>query len=276
MPGSPSPPRPDADADAAAADADAAATGADAAASRADHDAATAVAPDPAPGRLRAAWLHVRALLILGHVVAVIALAFPPPHKVLNRRGWESENARAEVERWRRRLNELGVHITATELKDRAWAVAQRYAAAHRAVLGPFERYARWSGAMQGWAMFANPQKHPGELHVDVMVDGAWQPVYRPHSEQYDFWAESLEHNRLRKQLGRFARTFYPHSYNGLARFLAVRAARAYPAATQVMVRLYRYPSRSPEEVRAGRAPAGYYQHELGFDAAALRREPAP
>ncbi|GAB4528940.1 MAG: hypothetical protein Tsb0020_45960 [Haliangiales bacterium] len=274
--------------------------------------------------RLMAAWPTLRALLIAGHVLAIVALAFPAPHKLTNPRAWASQNHQAELARWSERLTGLGYPIDKPTLERELRAVAESYARTHRAILAPFGYYARAAGTHQGWAMFANPQKHPAELHVDIRTDArsdhapasaaparpaahigvvragrdqaddepagsdqagadqagadqaGWRPIIRPHSAEHDFWGHALRHNRMRKQLGRFGRTFYPQSYDGLTRYIAHAAARAFPEAVEIRARLYRYPSPSPAQVRAGDAPPGRYEHERRFDAAALRAEAWP
>jgi hypothetical protein len=75
----------------------------------------------------------------------------------------------------------------------------------------------------------------------------------------------------VRKQLGRFARTFYPRRYDAVARWLATEAARDFPDATSVRVRLWRYVSLPPDRVLAGEEPEGRYEHELLFEADTLR-----
>lgn len=222
--------------------------------------------------RLAGVWPHLRALFIAFHVLAVVALSFPPPHRLLDRRGWESANARHDLARWAARLRDLGFDMSDERFARRLRALAESYAGVHAAVMTPFVPYARWTGAIQGWAMFSSPQKHPAELHVDILVNGAWQPVYRPHSDAHDFWGPRFRHNRMRKQLGRFARTLHMDSYDGLARHVATEAARAFPDAREIRVRLYRYAAPAPEAVRAGQTPAGRHDHERRFHAGPLRR----
>lgn len=221
--------------------------------------------------RLAGAWPHLRALLIAFHVLAVVALAFPQPHRLLDRRGWESANTRHDLARWAARLRALGLDMSDEGFARRLRALAEGYAGVHAALVAPFAPYARWTGTIQGWAMFSSAQKHPAELHVDILVNGAWQPVYRPHSDEHDFWGARFRHNRMRKQLGRFARTLHQASYNGLARHVAIAAARAFPDAREIRVRLYRYAALAPEAVRAGQAPAGRYDHVRRFNADTLR-----
>lgn len=226
--------------------------------------------------RLAPVWPHVRALFIAFHVVAVVALSFPTSRVLLDRSGWESENTRSELVRWSGRLGQLGVDTTPAGLEQTVRRLLERYVSVHAVLTAPFAQYARFTGARQGWAMFAAPQKHPAEFHIDILEDSTWRPIYRPHSAEHDFWGARFRHNRVRKQLGRFARTFHVGAYDRLAQFVAREAALAYPHARAIRVQLWRYATLSPEAVRAGQTPAGRYEHTRRFNAATLRRGVQP
>jgi hypothetical protein len=197
-------------------------------------------------------WPHVRAVLVALHLLAVVILSIPSSAALTNRRGWESSNAKAEFRNWATRLQRVGWDVTPEQFESKLWAVNVAIGKWRDRVAWPFGHYARLTGARQGWQMFATPQKVPAELHVDVLVDGQWQPL-------------------VRQQLGRFARTFYPDRYEAVARWFATAAARDFPEATGVRVRLWRYASLPPEQVLAGRVPEGHYEHERVFEAESLR-----
>lgn len=220
--------------------------------------------------KARAAWPHIRTLLIGLHVVAVVALSLPTPYAVSSRRQWQTANMQNDLEQWSKRLRFLG-YESKQALEDDLWDLAQGYLSARKTFIAPFESYAEYTGARQGWRMFANPRIEIAELHIDIHDGEAWQPVYRPFSDRYDFWADKFRHNRFRKLLGRISLPDMKGHYKQLARFLAGAVARAYPEATSVRVRLYRYPSRPPADVRAGKEPAGRYDAALTFQAAGVR-----
>ncbi len=216
-------------------------------------------------------WPHIRAVLVALHLMSVVILSIPSSAALLNRRGWKSENAKAEFRNWAARMRHVGWDVSPEEFEASLWRVNVAMGKWRDRVAWPFEHYSRLTGARQGWQMFATPQKVPAELHVDVLVDGQWQPLVRPRDPESTWRLRQREHNRVRKQLGRFARTFYPKRYELVARWFATAAARDFPDATQVRVRLWRYASLPPERVLAGEQPEGRYEHELLWEADALR-----
>jgi len=219
---------------------------------------------------LYALWPHVRVGLIAFHVAAVVLLSAPVPGNVARRELWKSEDNQAAFAEWARRLRWLG-YTGKEQLEADLWALAQRYLAARNRVIWPLERYSAVTGVHQGWRMFSGARKHPAELHIDARIDGAWQPIYRPHSADYNFWQAQFTHNRMRKLMGRQSRRTVYNGYDQLAAFLARKVAHAYPRATAVRTRLYRYPVRTPDQVRAGQAVDGRYDRQLTFATKDLR-----
>lgn len=220
--------------------------------------------------KLRILWPHLRVVLIAFHAVAVVVLSAPEPHLLTDPSMWENKTNRKRFADWSQRLSILG-YDSADELKEDLWALSQIYLAIRQAVSMPFERYAQWFGVKQGWLMFSGTRQEPAELHLDIYEGGAWHPLIRPHSDEHDFFSEKLTNNRFRKVLGRQSNRKTYHGYDQLARFLAVQAIKHYPEATQVRVRLYRYPTRKPADVRAQSPVRGAYENELIFPAEKLK-----
>ena len=221
--------------------------------------------------RLAEAWPHLRALFIAYHVAAVVILSLPPPGAMTSPALWRSANLRADIAGYAAALQRAGVDVTATELGDRLLRAAHGVAAVTDALSRPFRGYAEVVGARQGWAMFASPQRHPAELHVELQEGESWRLIYRPHDDAAAWRSATMRHNRMRKFAGRFARGFIPKNYDELARWLAQEAAADHPQATAVRVRLYRYTSLPPAEVREGQRPKGRYEHTRTFSSADLR-----
>ena len=215
--------------------------------------------------KLRSAWPHVRTVLIGFHILSVIALSLPTPYAVSSRDKWQNPNMQADLEQWSRRLSFLG-YESAKELEDDLWDLAQGYLALRKSFIWPFQDYSEYGGSRQGWRMFANPRIEPAVLHIDVTTPATgdtWQPVYRPHSDEYDFWAERFEHNRMRKLMGRLGNQNMNAHYRYLVRFMAPRVARAFKDADKLRFRLFRYRTLSPEAVRAGKEEEGAYEREI-------------
>ncbi|MCH9686875.1 MAG: hypothetical protein K0V04_35905 [Deltaproteobacteria bacterium] len=217
------------------------------------------------------AWPHIRAVLIGLHVLSLAVLSLPNASAVHDRRRWRTANAQADLEQWTKRLQGWGFDTDKRRLAQSLWSIGGAYLTVQRPIVTPFAWYARVSGSRQGWHMFASPQRHPAELHVEIERDGAWVLIYRPHSDEHAWNREQFEHNRFRKFLGRFARGFIQSDYEHTARWVAARAAADHPAATQVRVRLYRYQTLPPAAVVSGGKPKGRYERERVFEAEALR-----
>jgi hypothetical protein len=211
-------------------------------------------------------WPHIRAFLVALHVLSIVVLSLPRSSIVADERSWNTENAQAEFRRWADRLG-----TDQQTFRRRLWKVAVEAGRVRDRIGAPFEVYARLTGTGQGWQMFATPQKVPAELHVDVEVDGEWKALVRPLDPRSNWRLQQRTHNRMRKALGRFARTFHRPRYEGLAHWFATQAARDFPEATRVRVGLWRYRSLPPEAVLAGETPRGHYEHELVFEAEELR-----
>lgn len=217
------------------------------------------------------AWPHVRAALVGLHVLSLVVLALPDASAVHSRRRWQTANARADLRQWTERLRDWGVDTDERRLERTLWDMGSAYLRVQQPLAAPFYWYAWVTGSRQAWRMFASPQRHPAELHVDIERDGSWQTIYAPHSDELSWNRRQFEHNRFRKFLGRFARGFIPEHYAQAARWVATRAAREHPEATRVRIRLYRYDTLPPARVLAGEQPTGRYEHPQIFDAEALR-----
>jgi hypothetical protein len=215
-------------------------------------------------------WPHLRAGLILFHVLSMLVLSLPHAGAFEDRR-WRNDNARDDLARMAARLSAWGWTTDAPQLEHDLRSAADGYLRVQQWLVIPFGLYAALTGSRQDWSMFASPQRHPAELHVDLEQAGQWQALYRPHSDVHAWHREQLEHNRFRKFLGRFARGFQVAHYDQTARWIARRAAAEHPTASRVRVQLYRYATLAPAQVRAGVTPDGRYEHERVWKTKALR-----
>lgn len=213
------------------------------------------------------AWPHVRAGLIALHVLSLVVLSLPNAGAIHEPSRWKTANARADLRSMAQRLSAWGWSTDEHELARTLWSAGDAYLQVQRPLAAPFEIYAELSGSRQGWSMFASPQRHPAELHVDLELDGQWQPLYRPRDDAHAWHRDQFEHNRFRKFLGRFARGFHRKHYDEAAAWVAAQALHEHPEATRVRVRLHRYATLPPEQVRAGEQPSdGRYEHERVFE----------
>lgn len=205
----------------------------------------------------RGAWPHLRAALILGHVLTLVMLSLPGGY-VVDKRRWSTPDNQSDLAGWAEKARRLGFHVTNAELEARLFAVATAYASVMGPASAPFRQYAHWTGTHQGWVMFSSPQRHPREIHVDV-IDGKGlaTPLHRPRSDATPWRRAELDHDRFRKLSSRFGKGVADGAFDDVARWLAKRAFEDVPSAVRIRVSLVRYDLLPPERLRAGEVPVG-------------------
>ena len=221
---------------------------------------------------VRPAWHHARALFVLFHVGAVLVLSLPAHPGISSRASWKSQNAQADFAAWAATLQGLGLEVDAAGLEATLWDLSRGYLTVRNTAATPFAPYARATGATQGWQMMTSPQRRPVRLRVEVRPDGGpWRAVYETRSDTLDWNRAALDYHRLRKVVGRFARTTSTATYDQLARWLATQAAVAFPDATTARVSQLRSRVLPAEEVRTGATSTEKVRRVRRFDLEALR-----
>lgn len=221
-------------------------------------------------------WPQLRALLVGLHVLIVILLATPSPGAGMRRSAWKDPTVQEEFQAWTDRLNRIGLKIRKKTLEDRLWDFAVGWETRRGALLAPARPYARYLGTDQAWRMFVAPHRYPTRLSVDVHVGDAWRLVYEERSPTATWLGWVFDHDRARSLIFRFGWSHYRRPYEQFARWVAQRAAADFPEADRARVRMFKYRTQSPEEVRSGAPVEGRYQQEQLFDLAELRAEAAP
>ncbi len=214
-------------------------------------------------------FAHLRAAFVLFHVLSM--LVFCLPSGLANEGRWRSKTTQRDLADWAARLRKLGVETDKDTLEASLKNAAGGYSSVRSALAAPFARYARVTLTYQGWTMFASPQQRPYEIHVDGLVDGAWVPLHRPLDDEANIYDDFLQHNRVRKFTGRFAKNLSWQSYTDFAKFLARRAFEKRPDVERVKVALYGYTTLPPERSAKGEKPEGQYEHTLELGREDLR-----
>lgn len=223
----------------------------------------------------RGPWRQVRAVLVLLHVVAVLLLALPNPGSALNRRAWRTPAVQLELKRWSERLTAVGVETTPKAFEKWLYGVAKSWYETRRAMLAPFEPYRRYLGIRQPWTMFAAPQRFPGRLEIHIRDQGDWRPIYIARSDEHDWQATLLDHDRMRAAVFRYTWPQYAPTHKHLAKWLARRALEDHPEAKYIRVRFRFQRSPTPDELRDGVEPKVEYQQVHTFSAFGLTAEEA-
>ncbi len=127
-------------------------------------------------------WPAVRALLILLHVTAVLAVACPAPLKGSTEKNWRRPGVRAELRAWSTRLRAVGVDADEADLARFGQRVSTSWSAARNVAVAPFSAWLRAVGATQGWYMFTAPDRAPQRfsftLHTASPAAGADVAVF--------------------------------------------------------------------------------------------------
>ncbi len=209
-------------------------------------------------------WPHVRGVLVALHIVAVTLLALPAPDGAMDRAAWQQPTVRQELRNWAEGLNSVGIETTPEGLEDRLWKLSHGYTSVRDRATAPFGPYYTYCGTFQSWRMFSGPQRFPAVLHIDVSEPGGWQPVFVERDPRHSWLARELDSYRFRALRFRLQDTAgFEDEYELFARWVAGRAAKDFPHADRVRIRLFRFTLRTPTEVRAGAPVEGEFTQEV-------------
>jgi hypothetical protein len=205
------------------------------------------------PDRWVKRWPTIRAVLVTYHVVAVALLAVPAPYGVMSQELWQERNVQDEFRGWTGHLERIGVRVTPERLQEVLWGAAQDYLKAREVVITPFVPYQRVAGVEQSWRMFGAPNMYPVRLDVLIKEGGRWRRVYVTRSDEFTWMRRWFDDHAFRRIVfkGGWARN--KPKYQAFCDWLAIRAARDFPEATDLTVRQYRYRLTTPAEMRAGK-----------------------
>lgn len=204
-------------------------------------------------------WPHVRAVLILAHIVVVIIYAIPNPGMGLDRQAWKNPAIQREVGMWAERVSMVGPKITSKELEDWAFGVIVKWVRLRQSVLRPLSPYQRYLGNRQPWSMFGAPHRYPARLHIDIFENGKWRPIYVARSAEYNWNARLFDHDRMRAAIYRYAWPAYQGTFRQFGTWVANHAKEDFPEATQVRLHWHRAHSATPEQVRNNNLPQGSF-----------------
>lgn len=207
---------------------------------------------DLVPPSLRARWPHVRAALVLFHVVAVLLLAFPAPAGVMQREAWKDPSVQSEFRIWTARANALGISWTKDELEDLVWRFAIAFMDVRATVLTPFRPYADYLGVRQDWRMFSAPHRFPTRLHIEIEEGGEWRTLFVERSDEHTWRRAFFEHHRIRRVVFLHGWRQFRRRYEAFAQYIAREVAAEFPEATQVRLSHFKFRSPTPEEAAQG------------------------
>jgi hypothetical protein len=202
--------------------------------------------------------LNIICALVTFHVVAVTLMAFPsPPPGMMSKEDWQAPAAQEEFASWAEFFSNLGISVTGKELEQNLWDAAHAYLRIRSAVIAPFGWYYKYCGTRQGWRMFSAPIREPSRLFIDIEEAGRWRPVYGEGQRDAAWLRPQLNQEHMRTALYTMVLFDYRDDLKQFADWLVPRARRDFPEAQRLRLRIYKFPTPTPEQVRENRRPAG-------------------
>ncbi len=200
---------------------------------------------------------HLRAVLILLHVVAVTALAFPAPVGGMNERAFAQPSVQASFESTAATLRSLGLDVSKDALQAWLWGHGNRFMAVRKQLLRPLHPYADLTGSHQGWRMFSSLNRRAAWLVVDLEEGGDMRTIYRMRSDRYTWRRRQLDQERTRALVNGWCWGRNKGSYKRFAQWLGRQAAADFPDATAIRVHMDRAALPDPATLHADGMPAG-------------------
>jgi hypothetical protein len=201
---------------------------------------------------LRALGRHALAAFVAVHVAVVVISAIPSPEGGLSRKNWADPGVRVEMDAWADRLG-----MDHDTFVDRLWGFANAYQSALDVLLGPVERYERWTATGQSWKMFVAPHRQPARFSVEARDASGWRVLFREGDADATWMAWPLRMERLRASIVRWAWPSHAKPAKTACGALAARAFAEDPAIEEVRCRFWRARTPSARQVLDGRIPDG-------------------
>lgn len=213
--------------------------------------------------RLGVMGAHLRAVLVLAHLLAITVAACPAP-RGLRRADLSSAELSPVVQVFAALsapLVPLGLPAAG---EARVWALSQSMLSARGALLRPLQPYFQLAGCEQGWAMFGTLNHRPGRLEIwgstAAEGEGAWEPLYIAADPDHDWNARVFRQERMRAWVNPLS---WRRSRDRLARLAdwvaaEVAASPAHADLVRVRVQMRTMPLPDPATLRAvGRVVPG-------------------
>lgn len=181
--------------------------------------------------RVRAALI---AYFVLFNVLGALPSAGSPSPERLER-----PRERAELARWSRLFDAVGLELEPERLKQLYLQLASVVEEARAALVSPIAWWMELTQSHQSWRLFAMPHDRPSALEIVVGRKGQEALLYRSGDDDHAWGAGALEFRRVRaaykpSQLGP------PGTYDGFAQRISERIFEEQPDVERVSVSLVR------------------------------------
>lgn len=218
---------------------------------------AAAVSAARAPSKGSRVFAQVRAVLVLGHVLAISIAAVPGPDGGMSRDQWRDPAVQAELITWSQRF-----HMTQERFTDLIYPLAETLFSLRIAARKPVGPYLEYTGVEQPWRLFVAPDRVPSRFQLQVLRRGHRdeETLYEEGSREYAWHRRYFTHSRTRRALYWYGWPLTWGSRGEHCEWLARQVFDEMPDAERVRCRFFRGPSPSPEQARRGAPREGTWQ----------------
>ena len=192
-----------------------------------------------------AAWKHLRAVLVLAHLLTMVLAALPAPVNGMDRALWKNPTAQLEFQTWAR-----GLRMDPDEFEEGIWKLANLWMGIREIYLTPVTPYIRITGTEQPWRMFVGPDRFPPRFQLQMKgKEGDFVTLYEERSAEFTWHEEYFTQERVRSYLYRYAWPEYSGWSTANCRYLAKWVFSEKPEAQAVRCHYFKRRSPSAEEV---------------------------
>ena len=195
---------------------------------------------------------HLRAILVLLHLVAITAVAFPAPVG-MRRTDLENPDVKAAIEAWRGVAGTFGVEVDPDEFRETLWTAGNGMLDARRSALEPFAPYYRYAGTRQSWSMFGYLNHTPARLEIHIDHGTGWEPLFIARTTAHTWRAHQFDQERFRGLVNAFSWRQGRSKLRKVADWVAIRAAADFPEAERVRLRMHARPLPDPDVLQQTR-----------------------
>lgn len=193
-------------------------------------------------------WDHLRAILVLVHVVAVVGMSIPSPEGFSKADALENKDIAGPLHVWEQSLSRIGIPTTLT--RGVALYTGRSLEIIEDKMERTFYPYAHYLGVRQSWRMFSSSPAKSWMLEIFIEDEGTWTLLYRPFDPQARWQATLWEDGRVRGMINALANTANQASYQSFVKTVAWRAAQDFPQATRLKVQRRTVYFPDPAELR--------------------------
>ena len=167
---------------------------------------------------------HLRAALVLVHLVLILLLALPAP--AVRPKDLEDPKVQRWFEARAAQLQGWGVATDAPTLTGHAVAWGGAWLSARGQAMPMARTYASWSGTGQSWGMFGSVPTTSAVFFVEVHRDAGWSRIYESRAHDMAWNRRWFDHERVRTFENQFTRKRNRKAYDRLATWLGPRVLR--------------------------------------------------